>query len=236
MSLSLREIGRELRDTAVALAPAVAIILVFQVFVVRLSAGEFGRIALGLVLTLVGFSLFLVGARNGLLPLGEGIGTTFVERRAVLPLLTFGLLLGVVLTIAEPDVRLLALQVEETLGVLESRTVLIIVAAAGLGIFGVFALLRLLLGTPIHYYLIPGYLACLVLTLFVPESGVTMAFDMGAVTTGPMTVPFLMALGAGTASVLAGRDRFTSGFGIMAIGSVGPVLAILLWNVFGGSS
>jgi hypothetical protein len=234
--MSFGAIGRELKETVYSLAPAVALIVLFQVAFIRMPLAEFLPILLGLLFTVAGFVLFVQGAKVGLLPLGEGIGSTFIERRALGALLVFGFLLGIVLTVAEPDVRLLAYQMEASLQTPTSRTELIGVAAIGLGVFGLIALLRIAFGTPIHLILIPGYLICTVLVAFAPEVASTQAYDMGAVTTGPMTVPFLLALGVGMASVLGGRDRMQTGFGLMAIGSIGPVMAILVWNLVRGGA
>jgi hypothetical protein len=234
--MDLHEFATELKETATSLAPAIGLILFFQIAFLRLPLSEFAPILLGLVLTVFGFVLFIQGAKIGLLPLGQGIGTTFIERRAVAMVLIFGFLLGVVLTTAEPDVRLLAFQLEEALGPEVPRTALIAVAALGLGVFAVIALLRIAFDTPIHFILIPGYLVCLALVLVSDEGIVTNAFDLGAVTTGPMTVPFLMALGVGMASVLGGRDRMAGGFGLMAIGSIGPIVAVLVWGLLRGGA
>ena len=233
--MSFGAFGRELKETALSLLPAIGLILVFQLGFLRMPLAEFVPIVIGLISTVFGFVLFIQGAKIGLLPLGQGIGSAFIERGAVKMLLAFGFLLGIVLTIAEPDVRLLAFQIDETVGT-GSSTTLILVAALGLGVFGLVALLRIAYDTPIHLILIPGYLICTVLLAFVGEDAATQAFDMGAVTTGPMTVPFLLALGVGMASVLGGRDRLKTGFGLMAIGSIGPVMAILVWHLLGGAS
>jgi len=232
--MSWAEFSKELKETATSLAPAMALIVLFQVVFLRMPLAEFAPIVLGLVFTVVGFVLFIQGAKIGLLPLGEGVGTTFIERRAVVGILVFGFLLGVVLTAAEPDVRLLTFQFEAAMGPILPRTAMIAAAAVGLGVFTVIALLRNALDFPIHYVLIPGYLVCLVLVLISDPVIVSNAFDLGAVTTGPMTVPFLMALGVGMATVMGGRDPIKTGFGLMAIGSIGPVLAILLWGLFWG--
>ncbi len=232
--MAVGEFVKELKETALSLAPAIGLIIFFQLAFVQLPLMEFAPILFGLVCTVFGFVLFIQGAKIGLLPLGQGVGSTFIERKAVAMILLFGFLLGVVLTTAEPDVRLLTFQLEEALGPAVPRTELIIVAAIGLGVFAVIALLRMALDIPIHYILIPGYLLSVVLVLFASETVTTYAFDLGAVTTGPMTVPFLMALGVGMASVLGGRDPLKTGFGLMAVGSIGPVLAVLIWGIVRG--
>jgi len=232
--MSFGSLRREFVETALSLAPAVAFMLLAQVAFLRLPWSEFALVLLGLACTVAGFVLFIQGAKLGLLPLGQGIGTAFIERRALRPLLLFGLLLGVVLTVAEPDVRLLAFQIEAVFGDAVDRTALIVAAALGLGLFAVVALLRIAFAWPIHYALIPGYLAAIALALFADEASVTQAFDLGAVTTGPMTVPFLIALGVGIASVLGDGSRMRAGFGLMAVGSIGPVLLVLTWGILRG--
>lgn len=229
--MDFREFRKELKETALSLAPAIGIIVFFQLAFLRMPFAEFVPILIGLIFTVFGFVLFIQGARIGMLPLGQGIGTAFIERRALGMIMLFGFLLGAVLTLAEPGVRLLALQLDEVLIEDVPRAQLIGVTALGLGILTLLAFMRIIFDTPIRYILLPGYGLALLLLLGNDATIITQAFDMGSVTTGPMTVPFLMALGIGMASVLGGRDRIKVGFGIMAIGSLGPILAILLWGV-----
>lgn len=233
--MSFGDLRRELIETSVSLAPAIAFMIAAQVFVLRLPAAEFAQVLIGLACTVTGFVLFLQGAKLGLLPLGEGIGSAFIQRRAFTLLLVFGFLLGVVLTVAEPDVRLLTFQLQESVGDAVNRGALIAAAAAGLGLFSVLALIRNAFAIPIGWFLVPGYVLVVALSWFARDDVVTQAFDLGAVTTGPMTVPFLIALGVGVSAVLGGRSRMGSSFGLMAIASIGPVLMVLLWGMFGGS-
>jgi len=234
--MSFGNLRRELIETLLSLTPAIVFMLLAQVIFLRLPWDEFALVLIGLAFTVMGFVLFIQGSKLGLLPLGQGIGTAFIERRALRPLLVFGLLLGIVLTVAEPDVRLLTFQIEDVFGDAVNRTALITAAAIGLGLFAVIALLRIAYAWPIHYALIPGYALAMILSLFADETTVTQAFDVGAVTTGPMTVPFLIALGVGIASVLGRQSRMRASFGIMAIGSVGPVLIVLLWGLIRGAA
>ncbi|HIH36642.1 MAG TPA: DUF1538 domain-containing protein [Methanocellales archaeon] len=232
--MRLLDFKKELKSTVKSLLPAIALIFFFQIFVIRMPLSEFIRIAMGLILTVSGFVLFVQGAKLGLLPMGERVGTSLIERRALSLILLFGFLLGMVLTVSEPDVRLLAYQIEKVMVSDISRGETISVTALGLGIFVLIALLRIVFDTPLEYIIVPGYLTCLILTLLSPEEFLVIAFDMGAVTTGPMTVPFLIALGIGMASVLGGRIRLKTGFGILAVGSIGPIMAILIWGIIRG--
>jgi hypothetical protein len=195
---------------------------------------EFIPIVLGLLCAVLGFALFVQGAKLGLLPMGERVGTSLIERRVLSLILLFGFLFGAVLTIADPNVRLYAYQIEKVMVSDISRGEIISVSALGLGIFALIALLRIVFDTPIEYILVPGYLTCLILALIVPEEFLVNAFDMGAVPTGPMTIPLLIALGVGMASVLGGRTRLKTGFGILAVVSIGPIMAILLWGIIRG--
>lgn len=149
-------------------------------------------------------------------------------------ILVFGFLLGITLTVAEPDVRLVAFQIAQIAVLNITQNELIYVTALGLGIFTLIAILRNMIDFPISYVLIPGYGAAIVLSIITADEFISKAYDLGAVTTGPMTVPFLIAIGVGIASVLGGRDRLEAGFGIMAIGSIGPILAILIWSLLRG--
>jgi hypothetical protein len=230
----LKDLKKEFKSTLKSLLPAIVLILIFQIFLIKMSLSEFITVITGLLFTILGFTLFIQGAKKGLLPLGENLGSSFIEKRAFFMILLFSFLLGLTLTIAEPDVRLVAFQISQIAILTISQTELIFVTSIGLGTFTFLAVLRSMVDFPIHYILIPGYGAAIILSLFAGNEFISNAFDLGAVTTGPMTVPFLIALGVGIASVLGGRDRMESGFGIMAIGSIGPVLAILIWGLIRG--
>jgi len=232
--MKLDPFKNEFISTLKSFSPAIALIFLFQIVFIRMDLVEFIPIIIGLVFTLFGFVIFIEGAKIGLLPMGEQIGATFIEKKALLMILLFGFLLGLTLTIAEPDVRILAYQIENVVLFILTQQEIILITALGLGIFAIIAILRIILNISIKYILIPGYTINLVLALLSNEEFLTTAFDMGGVTTGPMTVPFLIAFGIGIASVLGGRDRLTSGFGFMAIGSIGPIMAILIYGLVKG--
>jgi len=133
-----------------------------------------------------------------------------------------------VATVAEPDVRVLAHQVDIVSEGQIGKTPLILTVALGIGFFVAMAVLRIILGLPIAYVLGGGYLLVLVLSLFTPPDFVPIAFDAGGVTTGPVTVPFILALGIGTASVLGGKSSIADGFGLVGLASIGPVIGVML--------
>ncbi len=198
-----------------------------------MTLSEFIPIFIGLIFAVSGFVLFIQGAKLGLLPMGERVGASLIERRDISLIVIFGFLLGVVLTVAEPDVRLLAYLIDNIIpGIFRAK--LILITALGLGMFALIAFIRAMFDVNIKYILIPGYLTCLILVFASSEAFLVKAFDMSAVTTGPMTIPFLITVGVGMASILGGRNRLKSGFGTMAIASIGPIIVILIWGIIEG--
>jgi len=158
---------------------------------------------------------------------------TDVHSTAYLSLFAGGLILFAV-TVAEPDVRVLALQVDMVSGGQIPGSLLVLTVALGVGIFVALALLRIVLNVPITYLLAGGYGVVIVLSLFTPATFVPVAFDAGGVTTGPMTVPFILAIGLGTASVLRGRSNLADGFGLVGLASIGPIIGMMVLGlVFG---
>jgi hypothetical protein len=182
----------------------------------------------------IGLILFLLGVHIGLLPIGEMIGSALPKMGKAWLVVFWGFLLGFVATVAEPDVRVLALQVDQVANGAISRNLLIYTVALGVAIFVGLAMLRILLKIPITYLLVGGYGLIFLLAAFTPAHFVPISFDAGGVTTGPMTVPFILALGVGVASVLRGKSASTDGFGLVALASIGPILAVLVLGVVYG--
>ncbi|MEN4005802.1 MAG: DUF1538 domain-containing protein [Methanobacteriaceae archaeon] len=224
---------KEFKSTLKSLSPAIVLIFFFQIFFIRMPLSEFIPIVMGLFFAVTGFVLFIQGAKLGLLPMGERVGASLIERRDIFLIVIFGFLLGVVLTLAEPDVRLLAFLIGNVMPEI-SKIKLILITALGLGIFALIAFIRSVFDVNINYILISGYLICLILVFVSSEVFLVKAFDMSAVTTGPMTIPFLITIGVGMVSVLGRRNRLKSGFGTMAIASIGPIIVILIWGIIEG--
>jgi hypothetical protein len=176
----------------------------------------------------------LMGVRIGLLPVGEAIGSSLVARGSVVILLGASFVLSFAVTVAEPDVRVLAYQVDLASQGRIGTGVLITAVALGVALFVALALLRILLGVPMAYLLAAGYGIVLILTLFTPPHFVAISFDAGGVTTGPMAVPFILALGIGTTSVLGGKSALGDGFGLVGLASIGPIIGVMLLGVILG--
>jgi hypothetical protein len=220
-----------LLEAVSAIIPITGVVVLLQVTIIHMPSAVFARFLIGAVLVMIGLFLFLQGVKIGLLPMGEIIGGELPKRAGLPLILLTAFLLGFVVTIAEPDVRVLAHQVDVVSEGQIGKTPLILTVAVGIGLFVAMAVLRIILGIPIAHVLGGGYLLVLILSLFTPPDFVPIAFDAGGVTTGPVTVPFILALGIGTASVLGGKSSMADGFGLVGLASIGPVIGVMLLGV-----
>lgn len=225
------DLKHNLWEVLAAIAPITGVVVLLQVSFIHMPMVTFARFLIGGVLVMIGLFLFHQGVRIGLLPMGEMIGNELPKRAGLPLILLTAFLLGFVVTVAEPDVRVLAHQVDVVSEGQIGKTHLILTVAFGIGLFVALAVLRIILGIPIAYVLGGGYLLVLILSLFTPPDFVPIAFDAGGVTTGPVTVPFILALGIGTASVLGGRSSLADGFGLVGLASIGPVIGVMLLGI-----
>ncbi|WP_100013051.1 DUF1538 domain-containing protein [Lentibacillus sediminis] len=214
-----------------SIIPITIVITILQFTLIGLPAETFIQFMIGVVMVGFGLVLFLLGVNVGLLPVGELIGSALSKSKKVWMIVLFGFLLGVVVTIAEPDVRVLASQVDTVSGGEIPQSVLILAVALGVGIFVALAMLRIVFNISIVVILAIGYGLIFTIAAFTPPVFVPISFDSGGVTTGPLTVPFVLALGVGVASVIRGKTASTDGFGLVALASIGPVLSVLILGV-----
>lgn len=225
-------IGGVAGEVALALAPLVAIVAFFQVAYLKMSGRKLLRTAVGFLFTYLGLVLFLQGVHIGFMPIGEIMGRKLAALDANWVLVPIGLVLGFVVILAEPAVRVLIYQVEDvTSGFINKRIVLIFVCA-GVASAVALAMAKVLLGIPLWYFIIPGYIIAFILTRYVNKEFIAIAFDSGGVATGPMTVTFLLSMIVGVAKELNGRDPLIDGFGMIAIVALMPILSLLLLGVF----
>ncbi len=206
--------------------PITAIVLILSITVVPIEPGVLVLFIFGAISLILGMSLFTIGADIAMQPLGEGIGATMSRSKHNVVKLIVCFVLGILITIAEPDLQVLA----ELMPAVDNM-VLILSVAVGVGIFMVISMLRTKFKLKLSYILMIFYAVVLVIAIFAPNNFVPTAFDSGGVTTGPITVPFIMALGAGVASVSAGTHGDES-FGMVALCSVGPILSVMILSLF----
>lgn len=214
-----------------AVLPIIIVIVILEVGVLGTPPSALLHFLLGSGMVVLGIALFLSGVKAGLLPIGEAIGAELPARGSLALVVAGAFLFGFLATIAEPDVRVLAGMVDTVSrgGIPEEP--LIIVIAVGVGFFVAVAVLRIIFGVPIAYLFAAGYGSILLLALFTPPDFLAIAFDAGGVTTGPLTVPVILALGIGVSAVLAGRSALADGFGLIGLASLGPILGVMVMGV-----
>ncbi|WP_026907923.1 DUF1538 domain-containing protein [Paucisalibacillus globulus] len=227
-------IKETIKEVILSILPITVIITILQFTLIWLPLEVFIQFLIGAAMVGVGLILFLLGVNVGLQPVGELIGSALSKTKKVWMIVLFGFILGVVVTIAEPDVRVLGTQVDSVSDGAIPQSVLILSVALGVGIFVGLAMLRIILNVNIVYLLIVGYAIAFTLAAFTPPTFVPISFDSGGVTTGPLTVPFILALGVGVATVIRGKTSTSDGFGLVALASIGPVISVLLLGVIYG--
>jgi hypothetical protein len=203
--------------------PIVGIITLLCFTVAPVSNGVFLSFLIGAAFLIFGLALFNLGAQTAMIPIGEHIGSFITKKRNLFLMISVALLIGIFITIAEPDLQVLANQIPSV-----PNAVLVISVAVGVGLFLVVALLRMLIYVPISRILILCYAAVFGLGFFVPREFLAIAFDAGGVTTGPMTVPFIMAIGLGVAAIRADKHSSNDSFGLVALSSIGPILTVMI--------
>ena len=226
-----KNIKEDIIEVIQAVVPLTVLVLLLQVFLISMPWMIFSRFLIGVIMVMTGMFLFLQGVKIGLLPMGEAIGAELPKRGSMTFLLFFAFVLGFMVTLAEPDVWVLVGYVDTVSEGLVNRYILVLFVALGVGIFVTLAMLRIVLNVPIAYLLAGGYIIILILSFFTPADFVPISFDAGGVTTGPVTVPFILALGLGVTAVLGGRSSFNDGFGLIGLASIGPVLGVMILGI-----
>ena len=216
------KLREKLKESLVAVLPIIAIVLLLSFTVAPTPAHILLAFLVGGALLTFGMMLFNIGAEMAMEPMGEKLGARLTKTRKLPLFLILGLLLGFMITVSEPDLQVLANQVQSV-----PNLVLIASVALGVGLMLAVALLRMLFGIPLKYMLFGFYALVFLLTVFAPKDFISVAFDSGGVTTGPMTVPFIMAFGIGIASIRSDRNAADDSFGLIALCSVGPIISVL---------
>ncbi len=216
------------RDTVKAVAPLLAVTTVLLVALVPPSVDLLVRVVGGGALVVVGMTLLFLGIDLGLGPMGRFIGAELPRRGSIALVAGVAFAIGLATTLAEPDVLVLATQVARASDGAISAGWLSLLIAAGVGIFAVLAILRVVVGTSMRVVLLVAYGVMLALSLVAPTPFVPLAYDAGSVTTGVLTAPVVLGLAIGFSAVIAGRNAEEDGFGILGVVSIGPVLLVLL--------
>lgn len=213
----------KLKEALKATLPIIGIVLLLSFSIAPLPPSILLLFLFGAVLLIAGMMFFTLGAELAMTPMGEKVGTRMANTGKLGIVLFLCFLLGFVITVSEPDLQVLAEQVPSI-----PNQILIVAVACGVGFFLVVAMLRMLFSIPLAPLLIVFYMIVFVLAAFVSKDFLAVAFDSGGVTTGPMTVPFIMALGIGFAAVRSDKHAEDDSFGLISLCSIGPILAVLL--------
>ena len=222
----MNNLMKVLKESLQSVLPIFAIVLLLSITFAPLESGVLVMFLFGTLLLIVGMGFFTVGSGISMEPLGEGIGSTLANIKDVKIPLIVGFVLGIIITVAEPDLTVLAEQVPSI-----PNLVLIIAVAVGVGLFLVVSMIRSKRGFKLNSLLLVFYAVVIALAFLAPDDFIPTAFDSGGVTTGPITVPFIMALGAGIASMSNSKNARENSFGLIALCSIGPILSVLLLSI-----
>jgi len=224
------------------LAPIIIVIAFFQIVVLQQPIPDLIGLITGIIFVLFGLTFFIYGLEMGLFPIGESMAHAFAKKGSVFWLLAFAFALGFGTTIAEPALIAVAAEssqiaadggvIENTADAMKSyATGLRLTVAFSVGLAILIGVLRILRGWPIHYLIIGGYIAVMIMTAFAPKSIIGIAYDSGGVTTSTITVPLVTALGVGLASSIKGRNPMVDGFGLIAFASLTPMIFVMAYGM-----
>ena len=211
------------KEAAASVLPIVVIVAVMCLSFVPMQADLMLSFIIGSVMLIVGMGLFTLGSEVSMTPIGTHMGAKLTKSRNLTLILVVSFLLGIAVTVSEPDLTVLADNVPAI-----DTMALIVTVGVGVGIFLMLSMVRILFKIPLKWLLIGCYGLVFVLAFLTHPDYLSVAFDSGGVTTGPMTVPFIMALGVGVASIRSDANAQEDSFGLVALCSIGPILAVLI--------
>lgn len=213
-------------ESVASVLPITVIVLALSISIAPLTPGTWTLFFFGALMLIFGMGFFTLGVEMSMIPMGEGIGVMMSRAKHVGTPLAICFVLGMVVTIAEPDLSVLAQQVPSI-----PNMALILTVAVGVGLFLMLAQVRIRLRIPLSYMLVFFYIIIFIMAVIIPDNFVAVSFDSGGVTTGPITVPFIMALGIGLASVRSDKNSSTDSFGLTALCSIGPILSVMILGI-----
>ena len=240
MNESLKIFLGDLKGSLRDLAPIIAVVAFFQIFIIQTMPKDLFSICLGLLIVAIGLALFIRGLEIGIFPIGENLANDFAHKGSVFWLLLFAFLIGFSTTIAEPALIAIANKAAIISQGRIDAFYLRLCVALSVGFAIALGTLRILLGHPIQYYIIAGYILVVGVTFFAPIQIIGLAYDSGGVTTSTVTVPLVAALGIGLSSSIKGRNPAIDGFGLIAFASLTPMIFVQIFGIlvynFGSTS
>ncbi len=224
------------------LLPIVLVVVVFQLFIIRQPVPDVEQMITGMILVVLGLTLFIQGLEQSLFPLGESLAFDFARKGSLLSLLFFAFCLGFGTTVAEPaliavadeaaEIAAKGQMIEQNETAMQSYAFgLRMSVALSVGIAILVGVIRIIKGWPLHYLIISGYAGVVFMTFFAPKEIIGIAYDSGGVTTSTITVPLVTALGVGLASAIKGRNPMLDGFGLIAFASLTPMIFVMAYGI-----
>lgn len=222
------------KETVFSVLPVMAIVVFLSLSVAPVGWRLLLQFLIGGILLIFGLTAFLMGVDIGIQPIGERTGAALVSRRNLFLLLGVSFVIGFLVTVAEPDIQVFGDQIHSVFQAVQ-KDKMVYMIALGVGIFIVLGLVKTMLQLNMKILLLICYLIVFLLAFFTPDEFRGVAFDSGGATTGPMTVPFILALGVGVSAVRSGSKKSTDNsddFGLTGITSIGPIVAVLIYGIF----
>jgi len=226
----------KLKEVSYAVLPITFLVTLLKFILVPIETDMFIRFILGSILVIIGLGIFLFGAEIGIGPIGTLMGETVAKTNKFYFVSILGFILGFLITVAEPDMQILASQINKATGGALSGFFVLGIVSVGVGVLVAIGLLRILYEKPLNKLFTLIYLLIFVLGLFVSEEFLAFSVDASGATTGAMTTPFILALGLGVSSLKGGETAEEDSFGMVGLASAGPILAIMLLNIFMGQN
>jgi hypothetical protein len=231
MKESLSIFGGDLKNAFKDLFPIIVVVALFQGLIIQAMPANLTSIIIGLVIVAIGLALFIRGLELGIFPIGEGLAIDFAKKGSIFWLLLFAFTIGFSTTVAEPALIAIADKAAVISNGLVDAFWLRMTVALSVGFAIALGTLRILLGHPVAYYIIAGYIMVVVVTFFAPKEIIGLAYDSGGVTTSTVTVPLVAALGIGLASSIKGRNPAIDGFGLIAFASLTPMIFVQIYGI-----
>ena len=224
-------VAEKSREALHSVLPILLIVLLICLSITPVETDLMFSFLIGTVMVVLGMGLFSLGADTSMTPIGNKIGTALTKTRNFPLILAVSFALGFAVTIAEPDLQVLAETVPHI-----NNTVLLLTVGVGVGFFLSVCMLRIITGLKLRWLLIASYAVVFILSFFTDSEFLATAFDSGGVTTGPMTVPFILALGVGVSFIRSDKNAEADSFGLVALSSIGPISAVMILGFFHGDS
>lgn len=223
----LQNLRKKLKESLFSVLPIVLIVLAISLIFIDVPGALLVKFCISAVLLFIGIGLFSLGADQSMMPIGQNIASTLTKSKKLWLLLIACFLMGIIITIAEPDLAVLAGQIPAI-----NKWTFILIVSLGVGICFMLGAARILFRIPLAYLLGIGYALIFLLIIFVPKTFWAVAFDASGVTTGAISVPFIMSFCMGISAVRAGKSNEEDSFGLVAICSIGPILSVLILGLF----